>query len=463
MTMDTPLVQELREIVGEAGLLGREAIAERSAAWGSRGDLKSDTLVRPRSTSEVSAVLRACHRRRQPVVTHGGLTGLVRGTDAAQGELILSLERMDRIEEIDAVSRTATVQAGLKLQALQESVEEKGLMFPLDLGARGSCTIGGNISTNAGGNRVIRYGMMRDMVLGVEAVLADGTVVSALNRLIKNNSGYDLKQLFIGSEGTLGVVTRAVLRLRERPRGQQVALAALDRFPAVIELLRRVDQALGGQLSAFEVMWREHFDLVTHPPALSLSPFTSPHAYNVIIEAHSAEDAALVSALAVATEEGLVADAVVARSQAERNAIWAIRDDVGQLLRLAPILTFDVSLPIRAMEEYTAGVRARFGQRWPGRHCSTFGHLADGNIHFVFSPGSGDAATRQAVEEIVYSPLADFRGSVSAEHGIGLEKKPWLSISRTAEEIAVMRQLKAALDPLGILNPGKVFDAATSP
>ena len=457
--MRTALETQLRQIVGEAGFLPRSAIAERSVGLGRPEALQAAALLRPRSTAEVSAVLRACHAARQPVVVHGGLTGLVRGADAGPQELIVSLERMDRIEEIDAVSRTATAQAGVKLQALQEAVEERGLMFPLDLGARGSATIGGNISTNAGGNRVVRYGMMREMVLGLEAVLADGTVVSALNRLIKNNSGYDLKQLFIGSEGTLGVVTRAVLRLRERPRGQQVALAGVDRFSAVTGLLRHVDQALGGQLSAFEVMWKEHFDLVTHPPAASVSPLAVGHAYAVLIESHSADTAALVEALESAGAAGLVADAVVARSQAERNALWAIRDDVGQLRRFAPIFIFDVSLPIPAMEEYTSSVRSRFAARWPGGHCSTFGHLADGNIHFVFGPGAGDGETRRAVEEIVYAPLMAVGGAISAEHGIGLEKKPWLPISRTPEEIALMRLLKSALDPLGILNPGKVFDA----
>jgi FAD/FMN-containing dehydrogenase len=439
---DAALLTRLREIVGEGGFLPGSAVAERDAATGRPGALRADALLRPRSTAEVSAVLRACHAARQPVVIHGGMTGLVRGTDAAPHELIVSLERMDRIEEIDPVSRTAVAQAGVKLQGLQEAVEEKGLMFPLDLGARGSATIGGNIATNAGGNRVVRYGMMREMVLGLEAVLADGTVVSALNRLIKNNSGYDLKHLFIGSEGTLGVVTRASLRLRERPRGQQVAVA------------------LGGQLSAFEVMWREHYDLVTHPPAASVSPLAGQHAFYVLIESHSADQGALVAALEEASAAGLVDDAAVARSQAERNALWAIRDDVGQLRRFAPILAFDVSLPIAAMEDYTASVRSRLAARWPGAHCSTFGHLADGNLHFVFAPGSDDAQTRRAVEEIVYSPLAAVRGAISAEHGIGLEKKPWLPVSRTPEEIALMRLLKSALDPEGILNPGKVIDVS---
>jgi FAD/FMN-containing dehydrogenase len=460
--MDAGLTAELREIVGDGGWLPPDAVAERAAGPVRPGVGRVAGLVRPRSTAEVAAVLRACHAARQPVVVHGGLTGLVGGGDAAPHELVLSLERMQAIEEIDPIGRTATVQAGIVLQALQDAVEAHHLMFPLDLGARGTATIGGNVATNAGGNRVLRYGMTREMVLGLEVVLADGTVIDGLNRLIKNNSGYDLKQLFIGSEGTLGVVTRAVLRLRERPGTQEVALAAATRFPDVIALLKQVDRALGGALSAFEVMWRDHYRLVTTPPALSSSPLAGDHPYYVLVEAHGAPGAAgegpLVTALEQAHESGLLADAVVARSGAERSALWAIRDDVGQLRRLAPILAFDVSVPIAAMEPYVGAVRARLEAGWPGAHCSVFGHLADGNLHVVFAPGAADAATRRAVERIVYEPLAEIGGAISAEHGIGLEKKAYLGVSRTAEEISLMRLLKRTLDPRGILNPGKVVD-----
>ena len=463
--MDEGLAARLRDVVGEAGFLSAEETAERGAAAVRPIPPLAAALVRPRSTVEVSAVLRACHAARQPVTVWGGLTGLVRGTDAAPGDLVLSLERMQAIEEIDPVGRTATVQAGVKLQVLQEAVEPHGLMFPLDLGARGSATIAGNIATNAGGNRVLRYGMMRDMVLGVEAVLADGTVVSALNRLIKNNSGYDLKHLFIGTEGTLGVVTRAVLRLQERPGSQDVALAAVTEFSGVVALLKHMDRALGGQLSAFEVMWRDHYLLVTTPPALSTSPLPQEHPYYVLVESHGAspeaDSARFLDALDEAQGAGLLADAAVARSQTERNALWAIRDDVAQLRRFTPYYTFDVSLPIAEMEAYVGTVRAALRERWPAGHCSVFGHLGDGNLHVVFAPRSDerDAAPRRDVEEIVYGPLAAARGAISAEHGVGLEKKPWLGVCRTPEEIALMRLLKRTLDPHGVLNRGKVVDA----
>lgn len=461
--MDPRLAATLRDVVGEGGWLDADAAAERAAASAKPMAATPVALVRPRTTAEVSAVLRACHEAGQPVVAWGGLSGLVHGQDPGPGALALSLERMNAVEEIDAVGRTATVQGGVKLQALQEAVEAEGLMFPLDLGARGTATVAGTIATNAGGNRVLRYGMMREMVLGLEVVLPGGTVVNALNRLIKNNSGYDLKHLFIGTEGTLGVITRAVLRLRERPGSHDVAFAALPDFRGVVGLLRTMDRALGGQLSAFEVMWRDHYRLVTTPPAAGRPPVPQGHPFYVLVEAHGAhpegDSARFLEALAAAHEAGHVLDTAVARSQTERTALWAIRDDVGQVRRFAPYHTFDVSLPIPEMDRYIAEVHAAFRERWPDGHASFFGHIADGNLHLLLAPRAPpDPGAARAIEELVYRPLARVRGSVSAEHGIGLEKKPYLGISRTPEEIALMRLLKRTLDPRGVLNPGKVVD-----
>jgi FAD/FMN-containing dehydrogenase len=458
------LRRQLERIAGDAGWLPPGAAAERGPAELRAAVEAAAGLVRPRTTAEVAAVLRACAAAAQPVTVQGGLTGLVRGAEPAPGDLVLSLERMRAIE-IDPVGRTAVAEAGATVQALQEAAEERGLAFPLDLGSRGTATVGGVVATNAGGNRVLRYGMTRELTLGLEVVLADGTVLSSLNRLLKNNSGYDLKQLFVGSEGTLGVVTRAALRLRERPRSEDVALLAAPSFPAVVALLRHVDRALGGHLSAFEVMWRDHFELVTTPPALGASPVARGAPLYVLVEAQGAspeaDGARLVEALEEARAEGLVVDAAVARSRAQRAALWAIRDDVGQLRRLAPIHVFDVSLPIAAMEGYVDEVRGRLLARWPAGHCSVFGHLGDGNLHVVFAPRAGAAAeaTRAGVEEIVYRPLAAVGGAVSAEHGIGLEKKGWLGITRTPGEVALMALLKRTLDPRGILNRGKVVDA----
>lgn len=456
------LIAELRKMLGDSGVLDAAATAERGAGVWRADRLEALGIARPRNTAEVAQVLSLCRRRGVSVVTQGGLTGLVHGADAGPQQLILSLERMRAIEHIDPLQRTATVQAGVTLQALQEAVEAQGLAFPLDLGARGTATLGGNAATNAGGNRVIRYGMMRDMVLGLEAVLADGEVLSSLNTLIKNNAGYDLKHLFIGSEGTLGVITRLVLRLREKPAASNMALVAVDDFRHVAGLLKTVDADLGGGLSAFEVMWRDFYCLLTSPPATHSPPLPQEHPYYVLIEAQGAHielDAArFESALGSALEAGLIADAVIAQSAADGERLWRIRDDVEQTLRYGVPVIFDVSLPIASMEDYIAALRAQLGQALGEHHLWVFGHLGDGNLHLVVQDRAGTATQHRAtIEEIVYRPLAAIGGSVSAEHGIGLEKKPYLDLSRSAAEIALMQRLKAALDPDGILNPGKVI------
>ncbi|MBI3676194.1 MAG: FAD-binding oxidoreductase [Proteobacteria bacterium] len=419
-------------------------------------------ILRPKSTQEVSACLRLCHEARQAVVPWGGRTGLVGGA-SSDGAIALSLERMNRIEDIDVEGATMTVEAGAVLQTVCETAETNGLFFPLDLGARGSATIGGNISTNAGGNRVIRYGMMRDLVLGIEAVLADGTVVSSLNRLIKNNAGYDLKQLFIGSEGTLGVVTRAVLRLRPKPKSQNMAFLAVDDFAHLVRILRNVESGLGGTLSAFEVMWDDFYSLVTTPPAQGRPPVPHGHPFYVLIEALGGgqdDDAArFEGVLSAELESGSIADAVLAKSKTECARFWALRDDVGQVLRNGPVFTFDVSLKIADMDSYAREVRAALLARWPNATLMVFGHLGDGNLHLIAGVGESGRLAHEAVEHIVYEPLRALGGSVSAEHGIGLEKRPYLSYSRGADEIALMRTLKLALDPQNILNPGKVLEA----
>ncbi|MCP5184491.1 MAG: FAD-binding oxidoreductase [Pseudomonadales bacterium] len=451
-------VAALVEALGAENVLTGDDVTSRSAGIWRRDTIQAAAIVRARNTQDVSQALAICNARGQRVVAHGGLTGLVHGGDTTPDDIVISLERMNRIEEIDPVDRTAVVQSGAVLQTIQEAADAHGLMFPLDLGGRGSCTIGGNISTNAGGNRVIRYGMTRDMVLGIEAVLADGTVVSSLNRMIKNNAGYDLKHLFIGSEGSLGIVTRAVLRLREKPGSQATLFVAVEEFPKLGQLLKAMDAGLGGTLSAFEVMWNNFYTLVTTPPAKSQPPLAQSYPYYVLIEAMGASEAAVQETLEKAYESGLVADAVVAQSEAQRLQLWGMRDDVEQTFRYAPSFTFDVSMRISRMEAYINEVNQRLAARFGTFTNFTFGHMGDGNLHLVVGVGKGGAQTREAVEGCVYEPLADIGGSVSAEHGVGLEKKPYLGISRDKDEIALMRRIKQALDPRGILNAGKVFD-----
>jgi FAD/FMN-containing dehydrogenase len=459
----TDIAGQLRDALGNDAVLTGQDVQSRSAGiWGPERRLEAEVLVRPRDTEEVSRVLTICNQGAQPVVIHGGLTGVVDGAHANPGDLVLSLERMTGVEEMDPIGATMTVQAGAPLQVVQERAAEHGLMFPLDLGARGTATIGGNAATNAGGNRVIRYGMVRSMILGLEAVLADGTVVSSMNRMLKNNAGYDLKHLFIGTEGTLGVVTRLVLRLVQEPSSQDTALIAMRDFGQVTNFLRFMDAALGGTLSAYEVLWRDFYTLVTSQLNDRQAPLEPDYPYFVLVESlgsdQQRDSERFQKALAEAFEKKLVADAVVAKSQAERDAIWAIRDDVVRLLELKPIFLFDVSLPINAVEAYVQGVRDELTELWPEQRLFVFGHLGDGNIHLAISAGAENGQARSAVERIVYQPLMQLAGSVSGEHGIGLEKKPYLSWCRSEAEIALMKALKKSLDPKGILNPGKIFD-----
>jgi len=456
------LIEQIRSLLGDNGVLTGTDVSSRSDSWPPVGGCEAMAIVRPGSTSEVSEILRLCHAAGQPVVTHGGLTGLVGGAKAGPEDLVVSLERMNRMEPVDAVNRSVVVEAGVPLQSIQEAAEEAGLLFALDLGARGSATIGGNISTNAGGNSVIRYGMAREQVLGLEAVLADGTIISSMKDVIKNNTGYDLKQLFIGSEGTLGVVTRAVLRLRPLPRSRNTALAALESFDSVAGFLQHIDAALGGTLSAFEVMWNDFYQLIVGDGERHQSPLDAKHAFYVLLESTGGDEvgdqARFESALEEALEEGLVVDAVIAQSKQQREDLWAMRDDVDTMARkLNPPLAFDISLRIPLLDEYVHDVRAGLTALWPAARMITFGHLGDGNIHLVMTVGSRDPADVHRVEKVVYESLGRHGGVISAEHGIGLEKRSYLSQSRSPEEIALMKSLKRALDPKNILNPGKIF------
>jgi FAD/FMN-containing dehydrogenase len=453
------LIEDLVSIVGETDVLVGEEVSQRPAFWGSTAPSQAICIARPQTTAQVSEILQLCSGRKQPVVTQGGMTGLVRGSVAASDEVVVSLERMNRIEGIAPGDRTVLAQAGVPLQAVQETAKAEGFLFPLDFGARGSATIGGAISTNAGGNRVIRYGMTRNLVLGLEAVLADGTIVSSLNRMLKNNAGYDLKQLFIGTEGTLGIVTRAVLRIFPRPASENLALVAVQEFDQLPTLLNRIDRDLAGTLSAFEVMWKDFYDLATmeggrHAPLAPGQPFY------VLIEALGSDaekdSDRFETILYSAQAEGLLVDGVIAMSSKQREEIWAVRDGVG-FLRLGPVFVFDVSLRISDMKDYVDQVMKSTKSAWPEASVIPFGHLGDGNLHFAIDVGSDTPETRARVEEMVYSPLSRIGGSVSAEHGIGTEKRKYLRISRSHDEIRTMRLLKQALDPKGILNPGRVF------
>jgi FAD/FMN-containing dehydrogenase len=457
------LIESIRELLGPSGILTGEDVPVRSDSWPPVGGCQAIAIIRPASTAEVSAVLKLCHQHNQAVVTHGGVTGLVGGAKAGPAEIVISLERMNRMEPVDELNRTLTVDAGVPLQKVQEFAEQAGFLFPLDLGARGSATIGGTISTNAGGNGVIRYGMMREQLLGVEAVLADGTIISSMNNVIKNNTGYDLKQLFIGSEGTLGIITRAVLRLRSLPCSQNTAFVAVAGFDKLAQFLQSMDSALGGTLSAFEVMWNDFYRLIIGNGTKHGTPLDTSHPFYVLLEStggdQDMDQSRFEEALQAAFEQSLLVDAVMASSKQQRNDLWAIRDDVQGLFQsLNPPIAFDVSLSIRDMDDYVRDVRSQLAGKWPDGKMVAFGHLGDGNIHLVISVGSIATEAVHAVEHIVYTELARRDGVISAEHGIGLDKRSYLGHSRSAEEIGLMKIIKRAMDPQNLLNPGKIFE-----
>lgn len=450
----------LAELGPDLVAVGPDIPAACGADWSGLGPVAPLALVRPRSTDDVVRTLRLCHARRVPVVPQGGLTGLAgAAVPLAQG-VALSLARMSAIEAVDAGTRTLTAQAGATVQAVQQAAVGAGLRFGVDFGARGTAQVGGALSTNAGGNGVLQFGMMREQVLGLEVVLADGSVLPMLRPMIKNNTGYDLKQLFIGAEGTLGVITRALFRLHPAPRARATALVAVPGFDAALALLGRLQARFPASVAAFELMWRDFVQASLDWQQLR-EPFDTAHPLLVLTELDGASEAALQTELqallAEALAAGQVLDAALAQSQAQAAAFWKLREATAELpAHMHPPINFDVSLPMARIGDFAQTARAALTARWPGAVSVFFGHIGDSNLHLSVDGASvgGDEA---AVERLVYALVADFAGSVSAEHGIGLHKKPYLCASRTPAELAAMRAIKAALDPLGLMNPGKLF------
>ncbi|MGF6767592.1 FAD/FMN-containing dehydrogenase [Paraburkholderia sp. GAS199] len=457
------VVRALRDALGaDIVSLPDEFSGRKHADWSRTPSADPVVLIRPRNTDHVVTAMKICHRYAQPVVTQGGLTGLAGGACMLGGEVAMSLERMSGIESIDTIGATMTVLAGTPLQTVQEAAESAGFMFPLDLGARGSCTIGGNLATNAGGNRVIKYGMMREQVLDLEAVLADGSVVGGLRKMIKNNTGYDLRNLLIGSEGTLAVITRAVLRLRPRPRAVSTAWCGVPDYDSVTTLLREAQSRLPAGVSAFEVMWPGYYDFVLQRLPELRAPLEGRHAFYVLLESSGADperqSEAFEDFLGEMLETGVIADAALASSEADAAAFWAIRDAPGEYPRLIPgRVSFDVSFSITDVGEAALRCEARLRERWPNATILVYGHLGDGNLHIVVQEPDWPPTTAPEVQAVVYGVTGEMGGSVSAEHGIGLKKLKVLALSRTPAELAAMRAIKAALDPSNLLNPGKVL------
>lgn len=461
MTVREGIVDRLRSRLADGAVLSGADIGERySVDYTGENPHRPVAVVKPGSTDEVATVLRTCSEFAQPVVVQGGLTGLAGGATPRKGEIAMSLERLNGIEELDPVSMTITARAGTPLQAVQEAASEAGLLLPLDFGARGSCHIGGAIATNAGGNQVIRFGMARNLVLGLEAVLADGTVISSMNKMLKNNAGYDLKQLFVGTEGTLGVITRVVLRLVPRLSSRCTALCTAESFDHVVTLLRTVQTGLAGSISAYEVMWASYYDKVLEVVEALRSPFGDSHPFYVLVETEGvdqgSDDERLETVLAGALESETITDAAIARSEGERQTFWAIRDGVGEITpALSPYVPLDVSMDIVAMPRFLEAFDRALAAELPNSLNLVFGHLGDNNLHLFVT--TDHESQNDRVVELAYGLVGECGGSISAEHGVGTLKRDFLHHSRTSREIDLMGRLKQALDPRGILNPGRVI------
>jgi len=426
-------------------------------------------VVRPANTDQVAAVVRICADAGTPVVAQGGNTGMCGGAtpDAGGGAVVVSLSRLDRVRSLDAANATLTVEAGVTLHAVQEAAAAAGLMFPLSLASEGSCTIGGNLSTNAGGTAVLRFGNTRELALGLEVVLADGRVWNGLRGLRKDNTGYDLKQLFIGGEGTLGIVTAAVLKLFPAPAARVTALAAAADVDHAVRLLRHMKGALGDRLTGFELISDVALALSRkHHPDL---PDPLPgHAWYVLVQA---DDTAAGSALATQVEEalggavesGAALDAALAQSQDQARKLWALRENISEAQRReGPNIKHDISLPVSAIPAFLADAAVALRNAFPAVRFVTFGHLGDGNLHYnLAAPEGGDAAdfmrNAPAVNRIVHDLVVAAGGSISAEHGIGQLKRDELRRYKAPLELELMARIKSALDPQGLLNPGKVL------
>lgn len=456
------LIANLRQLLEPSAVLTGEQLGDKySVDYTAENPHKPLAVLRPGTTEEVAAIMRACHAVAQPVVIQGGLTGLSGGATPRSGEIALSMERMNSITDLDANGMTLTALAGTPLQSIQAAAQEAGCLFPLDFGARGSCQIGGAIATNAGGNQVIRFGMARNLVLGLEAVLADGTIISSMSTMLKNNAGYDLKQLFVGTEGTLGVITRCALRLYPRLSSRATALCALSTFDATVALLGASRRHLTNSLSAFEVMWAPYFDFVTEHVDDCDSPFEKRHPIYALVEVegtdNEADGARLEALLGEVFERGIVADAVIAQNEAQREAVWAIRDGIAEITRmLTPYASLDVSLSLDQTQAFLGDIDRELKSAFTDVLILVFGHFGDNNLHvFVTTKRHEDL---EQIHQITYGITGRYGGSISAEHGIGQLKTGYLHHSRSPAELALMRTLKAALDPLGILNPGRVLE-----
>jgi FAD/FMN-containing dehydrogenase len=464
------LLAELAAAIGATHVLTGEDAAPFLVDWRKRYRGRALAVVRPGTTGEVAAVVRACVAARAPMVPQGGNTGLVGGAtpDDSGAAVVISLQRMNRVRSLDAANDTVTVEAGCVLQAVQQAARDAGRLFPLSLAAEGSATIGGNLATNAGGTQVLRYGNARDLTLGLEVVLADGSVWTGLRGLRKDNTGYDLKHLFIGGEGTLGIITAATLKLYPLPAAQMTALAAVASLAGATRLLQRARAGAGAALTAFEVMGRITLaHAVETLPSLRM-PLPLDHPWYALLELSDSEGEAHATQLferllADALDAGEIVDAAVASSIAEAQALWALREGIPEAhARRGGNVKHDISLPVSTIAEFVETTSAELKRRFVWIEPIVFGHLGDGNLHYNMGTVAGTPievafAHEHAINEVVHEAVHALGGSISAEHGLGQLKREAIRRYKSAVELETMRAIKRALDPLGLMNPGKML------
>jgi D-lactate dehydrogenase (cytochrome) len=465
--LSSDLIEKFRTIVGDKYAVTDQAdIAPYTTEERDLFRGRSPLVLRPGSTEEVSAICKLASAHRIALVPQGGNTGLVGGQTPHNGEVVVSLRRLDKIREVDTASNTMTCEAGVILQVAQQRAADVNRLFPLSLGAEGSCTIGGNLSTNAGGTAALAYGVAREMALGLEVVLADGRVLNALSKLKKDNTGYDLRNLFIGAEGTLGIITAATLRLFPKPQAIETAYVGLQSPAQALRLLEISQNEAGGSLTSFELLADIAVDISIRHGINVRDPLTTKYPWYVLMELSSPRDdarAALESILAKGMEDGIVDDAVIAANLSQRQSFWKLRDEMSAAQKPeGGSIKHDISVPVAAVPGFIEEANAAVVKLIPGSRPVPFGHLGDGNIHYnVSQPVGGNTADFMArwheVNKVVFDIVLRMGGSISAEHGIGVLKRDELPDVKDKTAIELMRSFKALLDPLGIMNPGKVL------
>jgi FAD/FMN-containing dehydrogenase len=465
------LLERLAAIVGDRGIVA--AAHEREpyeTDWRGQYHGQAAAVVKPASTDEVARVVRLLAEEKIAMVPQGGNTSLCGASvpDGSGTQVVINLSRMNRVRHVDIDNNTMTVEAGCVLETLQGVAERHGRFFPLSLGAQGSCEIGGNLSTNAGGTAVLRYGNTRELVLGLEVVLPDGRVWNGLRGLRKDNTGYDLKHLFVGAEGTLGIITAAVMKLFPKPRTRATAFVAIENPAAAVALLSKLRESCGERITGYELIARVCVDLVLKHLTYTRDPLPARHPWYVLVElSDTAEGDALgrvfEEALGAAAEEGLIHDAMIAASEAQRDALWQIREDITEAQKLdGASIKHDVSVPVSSVAEFIARADAALAERFPDIRIVAFGHVGDGNIHYNCSKSERQAADAffaqsPEVNRVVYEVVNALRGSISAEHGLGVLKRDEIKLYKSPLELEMMRAIKNALDPHGLMNPGKVL------